>query len=72
MIMKGIFTYDKWGMLQRFVGKLVETFQDGLFNDLLQFASVSSVPPKKTNLANEKMHSQDDILALMHRRAYVP
>ena len=22
--MKGIFTYDRWGMLQRFVGKLVE------------------------------------------------
>ena len=25
MIMKGIFTYDRWGMLQRFVGKLVDT-----------------------------------------------
>ena len=24
--MKGIFTYDRWGMLQRFVGKLVEWF----------------------------------------------
>ena len=24
MIMKGIFTYDRWGMLQRFVGKFVE------------------------------------------------
>ncbi len=24
MIMKGIFTYERWGMLQRFVGKLVE------------------------------------------------
>ena len=24
MIMKGIFTYDRWGMLQRFVGKLVD------------------------------------------------
>ena len=24
MIMKGIFTYDRWGMFQRFVGKLVE------------------------------------------------
>ena len=24
MIMKGIFTYDGWGMLQRFAGKLVE------------------------------------------------
>ena len=24
MIMKGIFTYHRWGMLQRFVGKLVE------------------------------------------------
>ena len=26
MIMKGIFTYDRWGKLQRFVGKLVERF----------------------------------------------
>ena len=25
MIMKGIFAYDRWGMLQRFVGKLVDS-----------------------------------------------
>ena len=35
MIMKGIFTYDRWGMLQRFVGELVYIYIYHISLDLL-------------------------------------
>ena len=45
MIMKGIFTYDSWGMLQRFVGKLVESrFHQPIFKKLVAILDFQRVP----------------------------